>query len=507
MLPEPINSTIRQIDAKLNYSGDGFLVTGAYYGSFYNNENGSLNPTVSGNLLNPNGSALNTAAAPGSTLAGYLQQPVALSPDNQAQQFSVSGRYDFSATTHSTFKYSHTHATQDEDFAKMGLTGAPAGVGSLGGVVDSNLAQLGMTARPMDKLSVLANLRYDNKWDKTPLANYTMDNTGLAYTNDRNNSSKKVTGKVEASYQMPDNYRATFGIDYATVHRNRPVPSSDIPDLALALSALREDTRELGYRAELRRTMSETLNAGISYVHSRRNGDSWLRLAPGFPAVADVDIYNAIGTFPMTMMDRTRDKVRLTVDWTATEDLSVQFILEDGKDSYSAPTQKGLQDTGERLYGIDAALNLSPNWKLTGYANRGNQTQHVDHADGYLAALENANTSLGIGLAGKPSSQLDVGADWSYLNDSNRYDLSMSSGALAGGGLPDVTYRMTKLKLFGKYAMEKNADIRVDLVRQSVKFDEWTWGLPFAYSDNSTVSMQQSQNVTFLGASYIYKFR
>ena len=69
---------------------------------------------------------------------------------------------------------------------------------------------------------------------------------------------------------------------------------------------------------------------------------------------------------------------------------------------------------------------------------------------------------------------------------------------------------MTSLKLFGKYALKKNADIRVDLVHQSVKFDEWTWrynGTPFAYSDNTTVSMQQNQRVTFLGASYVYKFR
>ncbi len=76
--------------------------------------------------------------------------------------------------------------------------------------------------------------------------------------------------------------------------------------------------------------------------------------------------------------------------------------------------------------------------------------------------------------------------------------------------MPDVTYRVTSLKLFGKYALRKNSDIRVDLVHQNVKLDEWTWGnngTPFAYSDNTTVSMQPNQNVTFLGASYVYKFR
>jgi len=136
---------------------------------------------------------------------------------------------------------------------------------------------------------------------------------------------------------------------------------------------------------------------------------------------------------------------------------------------------------------------------------------HVDHNVGYLAELEDVNTSIGIGVVGKPTGKLEMGGDLSYLNDNNRYQQSMATGAaIVGGGLPDVTYRMTSLKLFGKYALEKNADIRVDLVHQRVRFDEWTWGYngtPFAYSDNTTVSMQQNQSVTFLGASYVYKFR
>jgi hypothetical protein len=78
------------------------------------------------------------------------------------------------------------------------------------------------------------------------------------------------------------------------------------------------------------------------------------------------------------------------------------------------------------------------------------------------------------------------------------------------GGLPDVTYRLVSLKLFGKYAVRKDSDVRVDVVHQNAKLDEWTWGsngTPFTYSDNSTVSMQPNQSVNFVGASYILKFR
>jgi Putative outer membrane beta-barrel porin, MtrB/PioB len=213
----------------------------------------------------------------------------------------------------------------------------------------------------------------------------------------------------------------------------------------------------------------------------------------------------------MTMTDRKRDKVRVSADWTPTDNLSLQFMLEDGKDAYTSPTDKGLRDTGMSSYGVDAALSMSENWKLTGYVNQANQILHVDHNVGYLAELKNINTSVGLGVVGRPSSKLEVGADLSYMDDTNRYQQSMATGAaIVGGGLPDVTYRVTSLKLFGKYALQKNADIRVNLIQQIVEFNEWTWGYngtPFTYSDNTTVSMQQNQNVTFLGASYIYKFR
>lgn len=509
MLPEPINTTTRQFEAKLNYAGDKLMLSGGYYGSFFSNANGSLNPTINGNLWNSNGTLL---AAPDATLRGFLQQPMALPPDNQAHQFSLTGNYAFAPNTRATFKLAYTHATQDRDYTASGLTGAPAGLANLGGEVNSTLAQLGLTAKPMAKLSLLANLRYEDKNDKTPLAMYNL--TGLAtnpanfYTNSQF-SSKKLTGKVEANYQLQNDYRAVIGIDYQSIQRDRPVNTTVID----GLSALREDTRELGYRAELRHIFSETFNGGMSVVSSKREGSNWLSVAPGagFAALADTAIYNRYGAFPMTLEDRSRDKFKASANWSPIESLSLQFMVEDGKDTYTAPTEKGLRDTGMRAYGVDAAWKLSDAWKFTGYWSRGRQMLHIDHATGYLAELENFNTNSGVGVLGKYSAKLEVGADLSYLNDNNRYQQSMSNGvALLGGGLPDVKYRLTSLKFFGKYALEKDADIRIDLVHQRAKLEEWTWGyngIPFAYSDNSSVSLQPNQNVTYLGAAYIYRLK
>jgi MtrB/PioB family decaheme-associated outer membrane protein len=504
LVPEPVNSTIKQIDARLSYSGQQLKLHGGYYGSFYSNGNGSFSSGVSGNLFNPDGSVLNTGAAPGSTLLGLLQQPVALTPDNQAHQFYVDGVYSFTPTTRANFKLARTHATQDADFATMGFTG-PAGVSNLGAVVDTTLTQIGLSARPMSKLSLLANVRYEDKEDKTPLANYSVTGPSTAFVVNTNNphSSKKLNGKVEASYQFPQNYRGTFGVDYQEVHRDRPVSTALID----GLSGLREDTRETSYRVEVSRGMSETLNASIGYTHSKREGSSWLSLGAGFPAVADSVIYNANGAFPFTLEDRTRDKVRASADWSPTNSLSLQFMLESGKDSYSAPSEQGLRDTDMYSYGVDATWKLSSTWRLAGYWNQGKQTLHVNQA-GYLAELTTATDSLSLGVVGAPVKNYEVGANLSYMRDSNQYQQRLNSGLpLVGGGLPDVNYRVTSLNLFAKRALEKNASLRIDLMHQRVELDDWGWGyngVPFTYSDNGSVTQQARQNLTYLGVTYVY---
>ena len=490
LLPEPIDYNTKQFEARLNYAGDSLKLNLGYYGSFFSNANSALSPNIV-TLGVPNQS-VNGAGT--TTLYGLLTQPMALAPDNQAHQVYADGTYAFTATTRANFKLAYSHATQHEDFSPA-LTAPTA---NLGGVVDTKLAQFGLTARPLARLSLLANVRYEDRDDKTPYGLFT------TFTNAQN-SQRKLGGKLEGSYQLPDNYRATLGVDYLSVHRDRPVGTTVFVDPGF--SGLREQTKELGYRAELRRSMSETLNAAVSYNHSKRDGSSWLNpAAAGFPAVPDAAIA-VTGTLPTTLEDRSRDKLRLSADWTPLEALSLQFIVEDGKDSYSGPTQKGLRDSGMRNYGIDASWKLSELWKFTGYWNKAYQTQHVNHSIGYLAELNDVSTTLGLGVAGKAGAKLDLGADLMLIDDKNRYQQSFNSGA---AGLPDVSFQQLRLKLFGKYALEKNADLRIDLVHQRAKLDEWTWGYngtPFVYADNSSVTLQSNQNVSFIGASYIYKLK
>ena len=133
-------------------------------------------------------------------------------------------------------------------------------------------------------------------------------------------------------------------------------------------------------------------------------------------------------------------------------------------------------------------------------------------------AFENTNLSAGVGFTGKVSGKIEVGGNLSYHDDKSSYNQTLDTFAgtfnaavlAASGGLPDVTYRQTALKLFGKYALDKRSAVRVDLVHQRAKMNDWTWGyngVPFTYSDGTTLTQKQSQSVSFIGITYVYQLQ
>ncbi|MBI3371864.1 MAG: MtrB/PioB family decaheme-associated outer membrane protein [Betaproteobacteria bacterium] len=558
MLPEPVNSTIRQIDMKLNWSGQKLNLSGGYYGSFYTNQNGNLTPTVPGTLVNGLGTALPLQTG----LQGILQLPMALWPDNQAQQFYIGGNYKFTPSTKMNFKYSYTHATQNEGFLNMGLTGAPAGRNSLDGVLNKTKAQVGLSSHPLDKLHVHGDLKYENTSNKTPSALYNGEFSSTAATATFNSFTNTVTsprkwdGKIEASYKLPANYLATGGVHYEHEDFGAFPQSANLN----GITGIRQKTKDQGWRLELRKSMSETLTGAVSYGESKRSGDSpWLKplslscqglggLANagtgviegntglisqtacgtiGSPATTTAaNIFNngltnatRTGIFPFFQEDRKRNKFKLMTNWTPNDKLSFQVYADYNKDKYSMEaTDHGLRDTGFTLYGADATYQLSESWRVTGYWSNGTYKTNAGHSTGYDATLKDRNNSFGLGLYGKPSGRVNVGADLTYLDDRLKYFQVQDPNASATntlflneqGGLPDVTYRLIRLKLFTDYALDKMSYIRADFIYQHTLFNEWTYnfnGVPFFYNDNTTINAKQKQTVNYIGASYVMRFQ
>lgn len=512
MLPEPIDATHSQIEARLSYAGERLHASLGYHGSFYRNTYGSLQPNVPASLNNALGNLLPLSTG----LQAILNQPIALAPDNQAHQLDVAGTYALTPTTHLNFKLAHSQALQHQDFATAGLVGAPAGVSNLGARVDTTLAQFGLSARPWPKLSLQAKLRYEERNDDTPLALYNVEGSNT-YTN-RLLPGSKWRAQLQAHYQFSSDLRGSLGADHEAIDRGVFTPTSAVA----GISALRQKTDESGVRAELRRRMNENLSGALVLASSRRKGSNWLRDNSGLgvtevPDASDPAAGLANAIFMPTLADRQRDTLKLRADWQPSDELSLQLSAQRGRDRFTTPSVYGLRTSGIDQASLDASYALSERWRFNANLSYGNQTLRQSRPGGVTLDYDNRSASAGLGVVGKPMTRLEIGVNLSYIDDRSVYAqvpdalTNAADAALltATGGLPDIVMRQTAWTLYGRYELDKRSELRLDLVHQRSNWTDWTWaynGVPFTYSDGATVGQQPRQNASFVGLRYVHRW-
>ncbi|MDH4094341.1 MAG: MtrB/PioB family decaheme-associated outer membrane protein [Betaproteobacteria bacterium] len=496
-LTDPIDQTSRQLEAKLNYSTDALQLSGGYYGTTFENKNNRLDVT---------GPAL---------FAGSNE--IALPPDNESHQFYLAGGYNFSRDTRANFKLSYGRITQNELFPNTPVAGAPT---SLDGRIDTTLLQGGLTTRVTPKLSLRADLRYEDRDDKTPIFRYFPSQNTATSTNDGTNEARDIqttSGKIEAKYRLPNNFNLTGGLDYVEKKRNSPpVRSVDF----------RETTDETAVRAELRRTISETLSGAVSAIVSQRRGSDWLPNLNNGGTATTGDLIA-----PLHLIDRDRNTMRLTMNWMPTEPLSVGFRLDYSDDDYKGrnlvPNDLGPREGTAQFLSLDAAYRFSDTVQGTAWGSRGENT--FKNALCQSAAVPNANTctasnaspvwgadlknisdAFGLGLVAKITAKIDLTADLAYSKVKDEMGLQSidPANSTAVTVLPDTSTKITTLKLSAKYALQRNSAVRLIYVYDRYETDDWTWA-NWNYSPadgGTTVRQDPDQKVNFLGVSYYYSF-
>ncbi|HEX6828760.1 MAG TPA: MtrB/PioB family decaheme-associated outer membrane protein [Burkholderiales bacterium] len=490
-LAEPIDWQTNQLDAVVGYTSEKFQLLLGYYGTAFDNSNAFLT------VLNANG-----------TLAGG-NNPLSLPPGNQSNQGYLSGGYNFTPTTRGNFKVAYTTLTQNQAFftpAGVGIAGPFSAFGhtDLSGKVDTTQAEAGIVSRPLPELTLRADYRYDDRDDKTPRLQYVNgagSRDGFNVPMSRTNS----IARGEAQYLLPMGFRVIGGIEYAEV--NREVAPT------LRQVSWRTDTDEWSYWLEVNRSLSETLNGRLLYTYSDRNGSVYL---PANNNV-DPDIID-----PIHWGDRTRDKWRLRLDWTPMDALLVQFTTDYAKDEYDG-RPLGPESGTYRFYSLDANYSLSDNWQLVGWASYGDTQIHqrtigsaaiAPPPDGttgpreiWFAPLDSTSEAIGLGVRGKLTGKLEIGADFQYSEDKEEFNLSgLSSGFL---GLPQIESKHTTVTLFGSYAVTPNSGVRLQYIYDRWSTNDWAWQInPFAFfTNNTSVFFDTPQQVNFIGATYYYKWQ
>jgi MtrB/PioB family decaheme-associated outer membrane protein len=412
------------------------------------------------------------------------------------------------------FKLAFGQARQDQDFATA-LGAPPAGVSNLGGKIDTSLAQVGFSARPMPKLSVTGSYRYREDKDKTPIAPYGVVGP-FTYTNYSIGRTVE-TARLDATYRFPARFMGTVRLDYEQIDRDTFTSTG----FASGVSALRRETTETGVLVEARRSMTATLSGALSVRVSQRDGSRWLQpnSGTGVTPVSDpATQLPATAIFSPTLADRDRERVKFNTTWLAAEGLSLQLSAEAGKDDFDTPSPYAVRSIKSNLFSLDADYTLSDEWHLTGYVSRAQQKLDQARPGGYVGGFKDTGWNAGIGVRGQPLEKLQLGGGLSLMDNTGAYDQGLDIAPAPGsaqllaatGGLPDITFRLTEVKLFGNYALSAASTVRLDAVYQRVRYDDWAYGfsgVPFLFGDNTTLSQKDRQNVVYFGISYAYTWR
>ncbi len=490
-----IDRTTNKAEVTLNFNREALQVAAGYYGSWFKNNN-----------------SLGYVTAPG---GNQMTQPL----DNQSHQLFVDGSYRFSPTTKGTFKVSYSRGTQDETLPTGNLA-LPAStyalIPNLLGKVDTTLLQFGLTAKPIPKLSLVANIRYQDIDDKTPQYGTVpqADGTGTLVINSTPISYRTTNGKLEGTYLLPEGYSATAGIDYN--RQDRTVYTSINGVAYNAYVPFRSKVDETTLRLQLRKSLSETINGSIAYLQSDRSGSQF----EGSTQLGTAQVS------PVHTADRERQKLRFAMDWTPVERLALQLNVESADDRYgNGERWQGLQRGKADLYSFDANYQLSDTWQVSGWYSRNTNDAHFDNrrlTAGNISRQRDQNDTgdaLGLNLTGLVNSKTKVGAEITLARDKTTFVQSQSDGAaLIDNALavvaPDIVSKSLNLKFFATRSLDKNSDLRLDLAYQKWLSNDWQWtyqnGLPWQYgtaTDGTTVITTPKQDSTFISIRYIYKFQ
>lgn len=467
---EPIDHTMQQLDVVLAYAGKDLQLSAGYYGSFFENGNSSIRLT---DIANPN--------------------RIALPPDNHAHQFYLSGGYSFTPTTRTNFKLARSFAYQDDKFvvAPTAALGA-AGVNDLNGKVETTLAQVGLSARPFQKLTIVADWRNENRDDQTTRRLYfpkTINPNNPTFNGLNETRDYEVnTGKLEARYMLPAGFKVTAGLDYDEKKR-------DIYDARLVTT--RKRTEETAYRLELSRSLSATLNGSLAFIQSERSGSNLFKeTATGAAAT-----YYAV---PYHLADRDREKVRARLDWAPTEVLTFQLTADAFDDDFKDGGY-GVDKGRGTFWSVDGAYAFAQGWSTHAWASReyARQVNAARSSADWQANLKSLTEAFGVGLRGAVGEKWKLGGDLSYSHNLSGYGLS---GTPVTVGIADVKYTVTALELFAEYALKKDVTLRFDAVHNQWSTNDWAWARAF-YVDGTVVSQDETQETTFVGASMRYKWR
>lgn len=447
LLPRWIDYETDQIDAGIQYGTDRASLTLAYYGSYFTNQNPSL-----------------TWDTPFTSGTGPGQYRMAMAPDNDFQQISLSGAYRFSQWD-TVVAVTAASGTGEQNEPLLPYTNNP-GVdadalsrASLDGKVDTANYALTVTARPLPKGRIKFGYRFDERDNKTLQSSWNRVITDLFVSDD-------IEQNVPYSFE-----RSTISLSGELVVWK---------DIRVSAG---------GERKELKRDFQEvaeqTTDAG--WGQARWRPLAWLDLrVKGGAEERDIDRYDetvavSLGQNPLlrkyNLAYRYRSYGELIASITPVDSaFSFSTTVLYADDRYNK-SLLGLTDSEELRATLDVSWAVSDNSSLYlvwGHENIDALQLGSEQSDYYdwTARHDDTFDHIGAGFHWREAAgKYDLRFDYNRSDGETTIDIFSVSGGQSR--LPDLTSTLDSARIEAAYRWSDRVDATLDLRYEKFKVDDY----------------------------------
>jgi MtrB/PioB family decaheme-associated outer membrane protein len=450
LLPEPIDYDTDKVNAILFYTADAGQVELKYHASLFNNTNNSLTwqdpffPT---------------------TGAGRMS----LTPDNEFHQLSLTGGYTLPYKSRLTGVLSTGRMTQNQDFLPYSINGGVPPRSSLDGEAWLTTAQLKLASRPVTKLRLNAELRYNERDNKTESATYNyvvLDSPVTSTAVNQPYSYKNSKFDLNANYRFNAISSLRGGYRYDQMKRD---------------NSQREETDENTLFAKWKVKAHTTVDIELYGEASSRDGSEY-KTPPGVNPL--LRKYN--------MADRDRTKVGGAIDYMATEKLFLSLRADYNQDDYT-DTLVGLTEATQPVVTVDFSYQPRSNITTYGYytyesiqsSQNGQSTTTIGGPGGPGAPAAPAGTgdwqadfddvfdTIGLGAKWTDLGKWDVGADIVYSQSTGNIDMKNLANPGTENQYPDNRTELTSIKLWTDYHYSKKLVYKLGYWYEKYSADNW----------------------------------
>lgn len=447
LLPRWIDYETDQIDAGISYGSDRASVTLAYYGSYFTNRNPSLAWDI-----------------PFTASPGQDQYRMAMAPDNDFQQISLSGAYRMTQwDTVVAFTLASGRGEQNEPLLPYTNNAAVAAGAlprsTLNGEVDTANYAFTVTSRPLPKGRLKFAYRFDERDNTTPQSSWNRVITDLFVSGD-------IEQNVPYSFE-----RSTISLGGELVVWK---------DIRISAGGERKEIDR-----DFQEVAEQTIDAG--WGQARWRPLAWLDLrVKGGAEERDIDRYDetvavSLGQNPLlrkyNLAYRYREFGEVALSASMVDKpLSIGMTYLYADDSYSE-SDLGLTESNEDRFTVDFSWAISETASM--FLTAGSESidaiqlgSESPTSPQWQASHDDDFTHYGGGfhVSGKDD-KLDLTFD--YTRSDGETEILFSGQGVSAAALPELESTMDSLRLSLRYRVSERFDTTVGVRWERFEAADW----------------------------------